>query len=269
MTLTIEELSLDLPARGRSADNAPWTLYKDFSLTIADGVCTVLTGPSGCGKSKLLRMIGGLEYPTKGDIRLTANGSTYVCGPRGQNMTSVCTMLFQEAGASLLPWHTGERAITWAMSTSRDDTAVLKQDAIRGADIDEHMLGCYPHQLAGGQKQRVALARALARQPHLLLLDEPFSAIDSPSRAALQQRLISLRELNPSRPTMVFVTHDSEEAVFLADRIVVLGGVPVRVVGEVLVPFALGDRRAALREETAFGEKRRELRLLIEAAKKL
>ena len=189
------------------------------------GERTVLLGPSGCGKSSLLKAVGGFLQPSAGVIRL--NGRP-VSAPGPDRM-----MVFQEFD-QLLPWKTvlgnvvfalrkGARLSAAAADTrARDAIAAVRLDGFRDA---------YPHELSGGMKQRVAIARAMAMQPEMLLMDEPFAALDALTRQQMQDELISLwRQTGFS---LLFVTHSIEEAIIVGSRIVVLSPHPGRVRAEI------------------------------------
>ncbi|MDJ0686225.1 MAG: ABC transporter ATP-binding protein [Alphaproteobacteria bacterium] len=187
------------------------------NLTVGEHKIVSLLGTSGCGKSTLLRIVAGLEAPTTG--RVSIDGA-HVDGPSRE-----IAMVFQEP--RLMPWLTVAENVRFGIldlpKAEQKDRIADVLDKVGLADFQD----AFPKQLSGGMAQRVGIARALARQPKILLLDEPFSALDSFTRQKLQDHLLSLWEAD--RFTMVFVTHDIEEAVVLSDRIVVLRGQPGRV----------------------------------------
>lgn len=195
---------------------------KDTSLTIDEEFLAVV-GPSGCGKTTLLRVLAGLIEPTLGSIE-SDMASEYSYG-----------IVFQDY--SLLPWLTARENVELGLKlrnvepVQRMDTGgqLIHQLALDGA---EHLL---PHQLSGGMRQRVAIGRALAPSPPLLLMDEPFGALDAITRAELQELLAQLFESQPR--TVIFVTHDVEEALFLADRVCVLTKRPGTIHTIITVPF--------------------------------
>ncbi|AEB12483.1 ABC transporter ATP-binding protein [Marinithermus hydrothermalis] len=198
---------------------------------------TALVGPSGCGKSTLLRLIAGLEPPSSGRITV---GGLPVTGPSPQRI-----LVFQEE--ALFPWLTLERNVAFGLEVC----GVPKRAALEQARtwLDRvHLAGFehyYPHQVSGGMRQRAALARALILNPQVLLLDEPFGALDALTRLKLQEELVTLWESR--RPTVLLVTHDVEEALFLADRVVVLSPRPARILAEVPVPLPRPRARGAPR----------------------
>ncbi len=189
-------------------------VLRDVSLAIGDGEFLCLVGHSGCGKSTLLSLLAGLNAPSAG--RILVDGRP-IEGPSTER-----AMVFQHY--SLFPWMTAVKNV--AFSIRRANKGVSKSDASARALEYLEKVGMardadkYPYQLSGGMQQRVALARALAMESDILLLDEPFGALDAQNRAALQELLVELWAGAQPKKTVVFVTHDLEEAVLLADRIV-------------------------------------------------
>jgi sulfonate transport system ATP-binding protein len=215
-----------------------------ISFAVPPGQFVAIVGPSGCGKSTLLRLVAGLETPDGGDVRV---GGRPVRGPgldRG--------MVFQDH--RLFPWLTVERNILLSLRNAPYPQA-RKRDIVRdlislvGLSGFEHAL---PHQLSGGMSQRAAIARALAPRPRILLLDEPFGALDSLTRTHLQAEF--LRIVRQEAITMLMVTHDVEEAVFLSDRVIVIDSRPGRIRRSIDIPLDHPRRRSdpafvALKEE--------------------
>jgi NitT/TauT family transport system ATP-binding protein len=176
-------------------------------------------GPSGCGKSTLIRILAGLDTPTSGQILL--DGKT-VKGPgpdRG--------MVFQ--GYTLFPWLTVKKNVMYGLRMSGQDKTSAEREARQWIDLVglSKFENSYPHQLSGGMKQRVAIARALATRPRILLMDEPFGALDAQTRAQMQAYLLEIWK--NVDVTILFITHDLDEAVYLSDRILVLGTNPSRI----------------------------------------
>ncbi|HYM31341.1 MAG TPA: ABC transporter ATP-binding protein [Candidatus Cybelea sp.] len=195
------------------------------SFHVGQGEIVGLLGTSGSGKSTLLRIIGGLHHASAGQVLV---GRLPVRAPRLE-----IGLVFQEP--RLMPWLTVEENVRFGLyRLSKDEQAALAREALNKVGL-LHFAAVYPRQLSGGMAQRVAIARALVTRPSLLLLDEPFSALDAFTRLQLQEHLLKTWEYD--RPTMLFVTHDIEEALALSDRVVVLRGHPGRVDSD----FALDD----------------------------
>jgi sulfonate transport system ATP-binding protein len=214
-----------------------------ITLNIAAGEIVAVVGGSGCGKSTLLRIVCGLDRPSEG--RVSLDGAA-IDGPRAE-----IGIVFQEP--RLFPWLSVERNVGFGLE---DRPAKERGDRVSGqlARVGlAEKAGAWPRELSGGQAQRVSLARALIMRPRVLLLDEPFSALDAFTRADLQDHLLALWA--DGRPTLVVVTHDVEEAVVLADRIIVMGPRPGRVLAEV----AAGLPRPRDRSSAAFDEVKRQV----------
>jgi NitT/TauT family transport system ATP-binding protein len=210
------------------------------SLTVASEEFVALLGPSGCGKSTLLQIVAGLLAPTEG--RVYFEGDL----PAGRPLTA---MVFQEF--ALFPWRTAQGNIEFGL----EELGVPAAERKRRARQHVEMTGLagfesrFPHQLSGGMRQRVGIARALAVDPAVLLMDEPFSALDAQTRQLMQEELLGIWER--TRKTIVYVTHNIQEAVFMADRVVVLSRRPGRVLAE--VPIELKRPRVeAMAAEPAF-----------------
>jgi NitT/TauT family transport system ATP-binding protein len=231
-------MSLELDQVRLSYTGVP--VIDGLSLSVRPGEILVLTGPSGCGKSTVLRALAGLLRPDDG--RVLADGAvvTTTSGDRG--------MVFQEN--ALLPWRTVRSNIELALRLRGEPRASRREQAQRwitevGLTGFDHYL---PKSLSGGMRQRVQLARGLAGAPRAVMMDEPFGALDTQTRAAMQRLLIDAWRAHPT--TIVFVTHDVDEALLLGDRIAVLGrtGQPLRATID--VPDPRSERqRAALRAE--------------------
>lgn len=182
------------------------SVLSDVNLEVQPGEFLAVVGRSGCGKTTLLRLIAGLDFPTSGTLQ--------VSGESTAKLHSDVLVLFQDA--RLLPWRSALGNVELGLSKAQRESAA---DALRQVGL-EHKASAWPQHLSGGQRQRVALARALARQPKLMLLDEPFSALDALTRQEMQKLLVSLWQRNGFG--VVLVTHDISEAVTLADRVVLL-----------------------------------------------
>ena len=194
-----------------------------INLDVSAGEIVVVIGGSGCGKSTLLRVISGLESATRGAVFVAGHPVT---GPGAD-----VGVVFQEP--RLMPWLTVEQNVRFGLASfSRDDAKNLAAEALARVGLSQ-FAEALPRQLSGGMAQRAAIARALVVKPPVLLLDEPFSALDAFTRLDLQEHLLDL--WNWYRPTLLVVTHDIEEALTLADRIVVMEGQPGRIAAEVII----------------------------------
>lgn len=196
---------------------------ESLDLRIDRGEIVCIIGTSGCGKSTLLRILSGLDFPTRGEVRID---DTLIAKPHAE-----IGVIFQEP--RLMPWLTVIENVEFGLyHLPSPQRHILAREAIAKVGLHEftHLL---PRQLSGGMAQRVAIARALVTKPSILLLDEPFSALDSFTRLQLQDRLLEI--WNYDRPTMILVTHDVEESLVLSDRIIVMRGNPGRIHQELRV----------------------------------
>jgi NitT/TauT family transport system ATP-binding protein len=197
----------------------------DVDLSIAPGEFVCIVGPSGCGKSTLLRILAGLDHQTGGTIKVDAEGWAV------QN-----AMVFQESG--LFPWMTVETNVRFGLDTRgvpRAEADPRVDDALKLVGLTKFR-NHYPHQLSGGMRQRSAIARAFVTDPGVLLMDEPFAALDAQNRVILQAELVRLWE--QTGKTVIYVTHSIEEALLLGDRTVVMTAQPGRIKRIIEVPFA-------------------------------
>ena len=214
---------------------------RGVDLAIGEGEFVCLLGPSGCGKTTLLRILAGLDRHTEGNVEMR----------RERADRPLASVVFQEH--SIFPWLNVWDNVAYGLRAR--GLARSAVDERVGYFVDKVGLGrfarAHPHQLSGGMKQRVSIARAFANDPEVLLMDEPFSALDEQNRAVLQEEL--LRIWGDSGKTVVFITHSIDEAVFLSDRVVVLGGSPGRVVDEARIPFPRPRRVYELRSTPEFG----------------
>ena len=237
--IEIDQLSKTFPAR---KGNPPVHALDNVALTINDGEFITILGPSGCGKTTLLRAVAGLVPWQKGDIRI--NGAS-VTGPGPER-----SMVFQ--GFALMPWATVLRNVAFGLELR----GVAKQARESRAQELIEMVGLTgfennnPGELSGGMQQRVGLARALAVDPEVLLMDEPFGALDEQTRRLLQEELLSIME--EASKTVLFVTHSMEEAVLLGDRVVLMSARPGKVDEVIDVP--LPRPRAAFVDELEASE---------------
>jgi len=203
----------------------PTLALQPTSLEVADNDFITVLGPSGCGKSTLLRIVAGLDTPTVGNVLLDGKEVTGPGADRG--------MVFQSY--TLFPWLTVRQNICFGLREKGMPAAEQAEIAARFiaevglSGFESH----YPKQLSGGMQQRVALARALANDPKILLLDEPFGALDNQTRALMQELLLSIWELH--KKTVLFVTHDIDEAIFMANRCAVFSARPGRIKNELQI----------------------------------
>jgi sulfonate transport system ATP-binding protein len=237
--LVLDRIGKTYPSGVRALDGV--------SLRVEPGEVVAIVGGSGCGKSTLLRAIGGLDAPTQGTVKLDDG---IITAPHAK-----IGIIFQEP--RLLPWLSVADNVGFGLEDrsrrERQERVAVALDRVGLAD----KAGVWPRELSGGQAQRVAIARALVTRPSVLLLDEPFSALDAFTRAELQDHLLDLWA--ETRPTLIHVTHDIEEALVLASRVVVMRSQPGRIAGSVEIALSRPrDRVSAAFEE----QKRRVLGLL-------
>jgi NitT/TauT family transport system ATP-binding protein/sulfonate transport system ATP-binding protein len=218
---------------------APVRALMSTDLAVAEGDLITILGPSGCGKSTLLRIVAGLDRPSEG--RVTVDGRP-VAGPGADR-----GMVFQSY--TLFPWASIEENVAFGLRErgmpAAERLAIARQwcDRVGLSGFERH----YPKQLSGGMQQRTAIARVLANDPRMMLLDEPFGALDNQTRALMQEMLLGIWER--SRKTILFVTHDIEEAIFLASRVIVMSARPGRI--KAIVPVDLPHPRPYTLKTTA------------------
>lgn len=239
--IVAEQLGLayiDQGTPGRSRSNV---VLHDFNLSVREGEFLSVLGPSGCGKSSFLNILAGLVPQTRGDVRID-----------GQILSGVSRKLgvvFQ--GYALFPWRTVMENIEIGLEIRDVKRAERRAEAARFLSLvglqayGDH----YPHQLSGGMRQRVAIARALAYGPEVLLMDEPFGALDAQTRESLQSELLGIWE--KSAKTVVFITHSIDEAIFLSDRVAIMTRGPGRIkeIVDITLPRPRDD---TVRNSTAF-----------------
>jgi NitT/TauT family transport system ATP-binding protein len=215
--------------RGISISFNQVPVLEDVSFSLRAGEITVVIGPSGAGKSSLLHVIAGVLPPTSGEVRIGIQTTSLVGSVHRRDIGFV----FQEP--LLFPWRNIRRNVEFGL----EGLDVSRADRHRRADATLALVnltdqaGKWPYQLSGGQRQRIGLARALVVDPTLLLMDEPFAALDPRNRAGLQNELLDV--VRRQRVSVLFVTHDMAEAVYLADRILVLSESPARIVADIRV----------------------------------
>ena len=214
-----------------------------LNLTVAKGEFVTLLGSSGCGKSTVLKLISGLTPATSGTI--TVDGMT------PQNARGTVSYIFQDS--TLLPWRTVRQNVGLGLELEGINGDQRKKKAESLLDLVglRHVAEAYPRELSGGMKMRVSIARALATSPRLLLMDEPFAALDEMTRDRMNEEIMRMRE--EQKWTAVFVTHSVAEAVFLSTRIVILSPMPGRIHTIVAVDLP-SPRTGALRASPSFGE---------------
>lgn len=238
--MAIEIKNINKSFHGRGLDHDIKVL-DDVNLNIEDGEFVCLLGPSGCGKTTLLRLIAGLDQPTSGEV--IADGKT-VKKPSGDR-----AVIFQQY--SLFPWLTVLENVMFGLNLKKDRT---KEENLKAAERYLESVGLidfkdsYPHELSGGMKQRVAIIRSLLNHSPILLMDEPFSALDMQNRHMLQEQLIGVWKR--FKNTIVFVTHDVDEAIYLADKIVIMDKNP----GKIKEIFDVDMPRLRKRESKEFIE---------------
>jgi len=216
-------------------------VIRDLSLSVAPGEFVSVLGASGCGKSTLLKMIAGLSPISGGSIRIDGRA------PEGAR--DAVSFVFQDS--TLLPWRTVARNVELSLEfeqVPRPQRASRVAAVLKLVGLEE-VHDYYPRQLSGGMKMRVSLARALVTTPRLLLMDEPFGALDAMTRNRLNEELLALKA--QQQWTTLFVTHSITEAVFLSNRIILMGANPGRICEEVMIPLPT-HRTAALRGDPAF-----------------
>ena len=229
--------------------NGSFEALRDINLQVHRGEFVCVIGHSGCGKSTLLNMVSGFLQPSSGQVTLR-NEPIERPGPDRM-------VVFQNY--SLLPWKTVEQNVALAVNAARPELDAATRDNV----VDHHlaMVGLLearhkrPQQISGGMRQRVAIARALAVQPEVLVLDEPFGALDAITKEELQEELLAIwRE---HKPTVLMITHDIDEALFLADRIVMMTNGPAATIGEIVdVPFARPRSYEQIQNDPRYGELR-------------
>ncbi len=215
----MSQIVFDHVKRSFRRGNEDFLALDRVSFEVGEKEFVVIVGPSGCGKTTLLRMAAGLEFPSEGAVRVSGREVTRPGPDRA--------VVFQQF--ALFPWKTVRENIGFglkckAVARAARENIVARYVELMGLQGYEH---AYPHQLSGGMQQRVAIARSYALDPDVLLMDEPFGALDAQTRVVMQEELIKLSRINPR--TVLFITHSVEEAVYLANRVVVLTRRPGRI----------------------------------------
>jgi ABC-type nitrate/sulfonate/bicarbonate transport system ATPase subunit len=221
---------------------------RDINLEIKDNEFVTILGPSGCGKSTILRIVAGLEEASGGELKLD---DVEIIGPSMER-----GMVFQ--GYTLFPWLTVRENIEYGLKLR--DIPIMDRRAVSSYLLNviklEKFANAFPKQLSGGMKQRVAIARALANRPKVLLMDEPFGALDAQTKLEMQELLLEIWA--KEKTTVIFITHDIEEAVYLSQRVVMMAAHPGRIISEHSVDLP-DERTSEVRDLPAFLKLKREL----------
>jgi NitT/TauT family transport system ATP-binding protein len=223
--LELRNLNKEIPRPGKE----PFEIFNNINLSVREGEFVSIVGPSGCGKTTMLRVVNGLLPHSGGDILLDGNAADQV--------SDQLLMGFVFQGASLLPWRTSLKNVLLGLEGRGQTASEAEQIAKKFLDLvglngfENH----YPHELSGGMQQRVNLARALAVNPRILLMDEPFAALDAQTRSFMQLEL--LRIWAETKKTVIFVTHMIAEAVLLSDRVIVFSHRPGTIRSEFHIPL--------------------------------
>ena len=230
-------------------------ILDDINLSIRQSEFVCMVGPSGCGKTTLLRMIGGLQDPSKGDV--------VYAGKRVTEPEHEIAFMFQDYSKALLPWRNAAGNVSLALEASGVPRAARAEriNALLGKVGLAGHAEQFPIQLSGGMQQRLQIARCLAQEPAVLLMDEPFGALDAMTRQALQDEL--LRIIKAGNTTALFVTHDLEEAIYLGDRVVALHPNPGRVAETLDVGLTRPRNQLTTREDPVFLSHRHRLFTLL------
>jgi NitT/TauT family transport system ATP-binding protein len=247
------KISFERVAKTFVMEDTSFTAVDDVSLEVRDGEFMVVVGPSGCGKSTLLDLLAGLTRPTRGRVLLDGEPIRGPALDRG--------IVFQQY--ALFPWRTALGNVEFGLEAKRvpaEQRREIARDYLALVGLsgfeDRH-----PHELSGGMKQRVAIARSLAYDPEVLMMDEPFAALDAQTRETLQGELLSIWE--KSRKTIVFITHGIDEAVFLGQRVAIMTSRPGRIKHVIEIPAELREAGADVRSTPEFGRIRHEIWTLL------
>jgi NitT/TauT family transport system ATP-binding protein len=239
--MTLPEIYFRAVGKRFSSASAP--VLEEITLSIEKGEFVSIIGPSGCGKSTLLKLVAGLSQCSQGEIQV--NGMT------PPNAREIVSFIFQDA--TLLPWRTVQKNVALALELedrTRDETAATTQSLLQLVGLS-HVAQHYPRQLSGGMKMRVSIARALATKPRILLMDEPFAALDEMTRDRMNEELLRLRAEH--HWTALFVTHSVAEAVFLSSRVIVLAPHPGRIAHDLDIDLPY-PRTSEIRESKEFDD---------------
>jgi NitT/TauT family transport system ATP-binding protein len=227
------------------------TALDRIDLDIRDGEFLCVVGPSGCGKTTLLRILAGLETPTEGEVTVS----------RKDPAAPLTSMIFQES--SVFPWMTVKDNVAYGLRIRHAEPAHTDRAVAHFLELTglTRFADAYPYQLSGGMKQRVSVARAFANDPEILLMDEPFAALDEQNKTLLQEEL--LRIWSEARKTVVFITHSIDEALVLGDRVLVMTARPGRLKAEIPVRFPRPRAVYDLKADAEFGRLSRHIWMLL------
>jgi NitT/TauT family transport system ATP-binding protein len=240
--IEIDTLSKVFVARGK-----PVVAVDRVSLNIASGQFVCIVGPSGCGKTTLLRIVAGLEKQSHGQVTIQHEDSA----------KRVNSMIFQEQ--SIFPWMTVRKNVSFGpqmRGVPKKEYAPIVDYYISKVGL-QRFADSYPYQLSGGMKQRVSIARAFANDPEILLMDEPFAALDEQNKLLLQEEL--LRTWEETRKTVLYITHSIDEALVLGDRVIVMSAHPGRIIEDIRVDFPRPREIFELKATPRYGELARQI----------
>jgi NitT/TauT family transport system ATP-binding protein len=252
--IRFEQVRKEFAIRGENGGpSRSFTALDDITLDVKSGEFLALMGPSGCGKSTLLDLLGGLEAPTSGRILLDERPIEGPARDRG--------IVFQQY--ALFPWRTAVQNVEFGLDIAGLKSKARREKALHYLDLVglSAFANRYPHELSGGMKQRVAIARSLAYDPEVLMMDEPFAALDAQTRETLQGEL--LRIWRRTGKTIVFITHGIDEAVVLGQRVAIMTSRPGRIKQIIEVPEVLRSETEDVRSLPAFGAVRHEVWTLL------
>jgi len=253
--LTVEHLKKTYTTGGKSLE-----VLRDVSFTVEEGEFVTVVGPSGAGKTTLLRCMAGLLPRSGGTVTLTKTGKVIDAPP------PEIACVFQDYSRSLMPWYKVGRNVGLPLVNTikdRDERKHAVEQALQSVGL-EGFADSYPWQLSGGMQQRVAIARALAYRPEFLIMDEPFASVDAQTRADLEDLILRVRQI--AGVTIVLVTHDIDEAVYLADRVVVVSSRPTVVMDVIDIDLPRPRSQVTTKGLPRFGELRTQVATLITRA---